>query len=169
MSRDKVVNIEGKEVKFTNLDKVYWPKEGYIKSHLLKHYQALADVILPYLKDRPENLNRHPDGIAGENFYQKNLEKHPDWAEIFEDKSDEGKTVHYFVCQDKASLAYMTNLGCIEINPWNSRTQSPDNPDYLIIDLDPEDIGFDKVVETALLVNDVLDSIGVPGYPKTSG
>lgn len=171
MGREKVVKIEGKEVKLTNLDKVFWPKEKYTKSDLMKHYQALSDVILPYLKDRPESLNRFPDGIEGESFYQKDMDhKGPDWLEIFEHDSDEaGKLIHYLLCQDKATLAYMVNLGCIDINPWNSRVQSPDNPDFMIIDLDPEDIGFDKVVEAALLVHDVLDSIGVEGYPKTSG
>lgn len=164
------MEIEGKEVKLTNLDKVYFPKDGYTKSHVMKHYQALADVILPYLKDRPESLNRFPDGIEGESFYHKDIEHHPDWAEIFERDSDEGhKKIHYLVCNDKATLAYMTNLGCIDLNPWSSRTQKPEYPDFMIIDLDPEDIGFDKVVEAALLVHDVLDSIGVEGYPKTSG
>lgn len=164
------MGIEGKEVKLTNLDKVYFPKDGYTKSHVMKHYQALADVILPYLKDRPESLNRFPDGIEGESFYHKDIEHHPDWAEIFERDSDEGhKKIHYLVCNDKATLAYMTNLGCIDLNPWSSRTQKPEYPDFMIIDLDPEDIGFDKVVEAALLVHDVLDSIGVEGYPKTSG
>ncbi len=169
MGRDKVVEIEGKEVNFTNLDKVYWPKEGYTKSDLLKYYQSMAEAILPYLKDRPESLNRHPHGIDGESFYQKNVEKHPDWAKTFEDKSEEGKTVHYLLCQDKATLAYMANLGCIEINPWNSRIQKPDNPDFLIIDLDPEAIGFEKVVEAAQVVRRVLEKIGATGHPKTSG
>lgn len=164
-----MVEIEGKEVNFTNLDKVYWPKEGYTKSDLLKYYQSMAEAILPYLKDRPESLNRHPHGIDGESFYQKNVEKHPDWAKTFEDKSEEGKTVHYLLCQDKATLAYMANLGCIEINPWNSRIQKPDNPDFLIIDLDPEAIGFEKVVEAAQVVRRVLEKIGATGHPKTSG
>ncbi len=167
--RDKIVEINGHEVKFTNLDKVYFPKDGITKSEVLKYYQAMAEVILPYLKDRPENLNRHPHGVGGESFYQKNVETHPDWVGIFEDKSDENKTVHYLVCQDKAALAYMANLGCIEINPWNSRTQKPEHPDYMIIDLDPEDIGFDKVVEAAAVVHDILEKLGVPSYPKTSG
>jgi len=167
--REKIVEIEGKEVKFTNLDKVYFPKDGITKSDLLKYYQSIAEVILPYLKDRPENLNRHPNGVGGDNFYQKNLESHPEWAEIFADKSDEDKVVHYLVCQDKAALAYMANLGCIEINPWNSRTGKPEHPDYMIIDLDPEDIGFNKVVETAMVVHEVLEALSVPSYPKTSG
>lgn len=168
--REKIVEIGGEEVKFTNLDKVYWPKEGYTKSDLLKYYQAVAEVMLPYLKDRPESLNRHPNGIEGDNFFQKNLEDHPEWVKTWAHKSDsDEKTVNYLVCNDKATLAYMANLGCIEINPWNSRTQSSTKPDFMIIDLDPEDIGFDKVVEAAQVVREVLDSIGVPGYPKTSG
>lgn len=168
MGKEKLVEIEGKQVKLTNLDKVWFPKDRYTKSHIMKHYQSLAEVVLPYVKDRPESLNRFPDGIEGESFYQKDLEHHPDWAEIYEDKSDT-KTVNYLVCNDKATLAYMVNLGCIDLNPWNSRVASPDRPDYMIIDLDPEDIGFEKVVESALLVADVLSSIGVEGYPKTSG
>ena len=127
--------------------------------------------MLPYLKDRPQSLNRHPNGIAGESFYQKDVTgKVPEWIDTFPYHSEaDDKDRNFMVCTDESSLLYIASLGCIEMNPWSSTIQSPDKPDWCIIDLDPDNNTFDSVIEAALVTKDVLDSVGVPSYPKTSG
>jgi bifunctional non-homologous end joining protein LigD len=171
MKNEILVKINGYPVKLTNLDKVYWPKEKYTKGDLIEYYRKVAKFILPYLKDRPENLNRHPGGITGPSFYQKNFEHlPPPWVTTKKIYSESNKAkINYLVCENEATLVYMANLGCIEINPWNSRIQSLEKPDYLIIDLDPEAISFEKVVVVAQAVHKLLDSIGVANFCKTSG
>ena len=169
-----VLRLNGHEVTVTHPTKIYWPEkdpaQGATKLDLIKYYQSVAPTLLPYLKDRPESLNRHPHGILGEHFYQKNLVDHPSWAKTTDLHSDEAeRIVHYLLCQDEATLAYMNNLGCIEINPWSSRVGHLDNPDYCVIDLDPEGIGFDAVIKVAQTVHAVLTELGIPGYPKTTG
>jgi len=168
---NKVVKLNGHELKLTNLDKVYWKKENYTKRDLLNYYYGVAPYMLPYMKDRPQSLNRHPNGINGMSFYQKNVEgKVPDWAQTFKEFSEStDENVHYFVCTNEASLVYMANLGCIEMNPWHSTIKNPNNPDYCLIDLDPHEIGFDKVIETAQAVKQVLDQLKIPSWCKTSG
>ncbi len=154
----------------SNPNKIFWPKDRYAKRDLVEYYDKIADVILPYLIDRPESLHRFPNGINGEEFYQKNLVDAPPEIRTIPLYSEaENKTVNYLLCQDKAALLYMANLGCIEINPWNSRIGSLDNPDYLILDLDPQGISFDNVVKVALATNDILKRSGITAYPKTSG
>jgi bifunctional non-homologous end joining protein LigD len=127
--------------------------------------------MVPYLLDRPQSLNRFPNGINGESFYQKNMKGKVDsWLTTFERLSvGTGKAKDFLVCTGTASLLYMANLGCIEINPWHSRTTSPLYPDWCVIDLDPGRISFEKVIETAQVIHRLLESIGVPSYPKTSG
>ncbi|MFL5754403.1 MAG: DNA ligase D [Bacteroidia bacterium] len=163
--------INGHELKFTNLSKIYWPKEKVSKRDMLNYYYQVAPFILPYLKDRPQSLNRHPNGIDGKSFYQKDVTgKAPDWVETYLYHSDaDDRDRNYLVAKDEASLLYMASLGCIELNPWSSRVQKPDHPDWCIIDLDPDKNSFDQVVEAALVTKEVLDSMGVPSYPKTSG
>lgn len=168
---DQKVMVEGHELSFTNLNKVYWKKEGYAKLDLINYYDQIADYILPYLKDRPESLRRNPNGIAGKSFFQKDVkDMPPDWIKtemIFSESND--KDIKYLICQNRATLLYLANLGCIELNPWHSRVGSLDYPDYLIIDLDPHEISFEKVIEAALIVKDVLDELKIPSYCKTSG
>ena len=164
-------NATSTKAVLTNLDKLYWKKEKITKGDVISYYDAIAPYMLPYMKDRPQSLNRTPDGVAGMNFYQKDMTgKVPDWITLHPSFSESNKeTIKYMVCTGKDSLLYMANLGCIEMNPWHSRTKKPDNPDYCVIDLDPHEIGFDKVVATAIVVNKVLASLGIQGYPKTSG
>ncbi|MHA4844212.1 non-homologous end-joining DNA ligase [Flavitalea antarctica] len=169
--KNTVKKVNGKELKFTNLDKIYWPKEKITKRDVLNYYKSVATYMMPYLKDRPQSLNRHPNGIEGESFYQKNIAgKFPSWIKThdYKNTSKEGQK-KFFVCSDEASLLYLANLGCIEINPWHSRVTNPDNPDFCIIDLDPDTNRFEQVIEAAITVKGVLDSIKVPSYPKTSG
>jgi len=156
---------------FTHLDKIFWPKEKITKGEVIEYYQKIAPYMLPYLKDRPESLNRHPNGINGKNFFQKNFTYEPPaFVKLKKIYSDSNKAnINYLVCENKDTLLYMANLGCIEINPWFSRIKSLDKPDYAVIDLDPENIGFDKVVEVAKEVHKLLDQIKVPNYCKTSG
>ena len=167
----QVKTINGKEIKFTNLDKFYWPKEKITKRDLINYYYRVAPFILPYLKDRPQSMLRHPDGITGFSFYYKNIKgKGPDWLQTYNyhSKSD-GEDKEYLVAKDEASLLYMASLGSIEMNPWHSRVQSEDYPDWCIIDLDPAKNTFDQVIEAANVCKQVLETLGIIGYPKTSG
>jgi DNA ligase D-like protein (predicted polymerase)/DNA ligase D-like protein (predicted 3'-phosphoesterase) len=155
----------------TNLDKVYWPEEGYTKGDLINYYKTVGKYILPYLTDRPESLLRHPNGIAGQSFYQKNAgEQAPDWVETITVRSEStGEDVHYIICQDQTTLSYLNNLGCIQLNPWNSRTPSLYTPDYLVLDLDPGENTFEEVIEVAQVTKEVLDQAGAASFCKTSG
>ena len=160
------------ELKFTNLNKPYWKKEGITKGDMLNYYAKIAPYILPYMKDRPQSLHRHPDGINGLQFFQKDMRgKIPGWIATHESFSEStNETIQYMVCNDEATLLYMANLGCIEMHPWHSRTKKPDNPDYCLIDLDPDKNNtYDQVVEVAQLIKQLLDDVGAECYPKTSG
>lgn len=168
---EKTITLDGHPLKFTNLKKIYWPKEKITKGDLLNYYYGIADYMMPYMKDRPQSLNRFPDGITGESFYHKNMGGKVDkWLKTFERFSEStGEPKDFLICTNTASLLYMANLGCIEMNPWHSRVQSPHNPDWCVIDLDPGNISFEKVIETAQLVKKILDTLQIPSYPKTSG
>ena len=159
------------ELKFTNLDKIFWPKEKITKRELINYYYQVAPFILPYLKDRPQSMNRFPNGIEGKSFYFKNVtDTAPDWADTYLYKSDTDKEdKHYLVGKDEATLLYMANLGCIEMNPWNSTVKKPDYPTYCIIDLDPDKNSFDQVIETAQVTRQILDDMGIDSFCKTSG
>ena len=167
----QVRKICGHELKFTHLSKVYWPEDGVTKRDMFNYYYQVAEYILPYLKDRPMSLNRFPNGIHGPSFYQKDVKgKAPDWiTKTFPYTTSEGEHKEYLVGSDESYLLWMASLGCIEMNPWFSRVQSPDNPDYCVIDLDPDKNTFDQVIAAALEVKKVLDAIDVPSYCKTSG
>ncbi|OJX57750.1 MAG: hypothetical protein BGO89_07205 [Candidatus Kapaibacterium thiocyanatum] len=159
------------ELSLTNLTKFYWRRGGITKRDVLEYYHAISSYVMPYLKDRPQSLLRHPEGAERAGFYQKDVKgKVADWMRLHVDYSEStGKDVHYLVCEDKATLLYMANMGCIEMHPWHSRADHPDHPDYCLIDLDPLSIGFDKVVKTALVVKDVLDDWKIASFCKTSG
>ena len=163
--------IGGHTLKFTNLDKVYYPDEGYTKRDVLNYYDAVADLILPHLKDRPLSLKRYPNGIKQEFFFQKNVhESFPSWMRTEAiDSEHTGKPINYCFAEDRASLLYLVNLGCIDHNPWMSRSPHLENPDFILIDLDPHQCPYDRIVDAALAAKRVLDSIGLVGYPKTTG
>ncbi|GFO62393.1 DNA ligase D [Geomonas paludis] len=169
--QEEVLILDGHRLELSNLDKVFWPDQGYTKGDVINYYRTMAHAMLPHLVDRPESLYRTPNGIAEPGFFQKEAgELPPSWIttrEIYSKHVD--KNIKFFVCQDEATLVYMANLGCIEINPWLSRLQNLDYPDYFVIDLDPEDIPFAKVIETALAVREVLERAGAVSFPKTSG
>ncbi len=165
------VNVNSVNVPFTNVDKIYWPDEGYTKFDLLKYYYTISDTLLPYLKDRPLILKRYPNGIKGQMFYQHNLEDAPEFVDIYKSTEGEtGKIVHNPIANNLAALLYLVNLGTITQNPWFSRVPSISKPDYFVFDLDPgDDATFEKIKRVALEVKKVLDEIGLNGYPKTSG
>lgn len=171
-SKDNIVKIDGHPLTLTNLSKLYWPKEKISKGDLIAYYDTMADYILPYLKNRPLSLKRNPNGISDEGFYHKDAgEQAPSWVKKYDVRSESNdKMISYIVCNNKATLLYIANLGSIEINPWNSTIKKIDHPTYMIIDIDPSPKNtFDQVVETALAVKKVLDKAGVDGYCKTSG
>lgn len=163
----------GKEtVAITNRHKIFWPDEGYTKGDVIDYYDKMADYILPHLKDRPLSLKRNPNGIRDEGFFHKDAgENAPKYVDVFKVKSDSNnKIIDYIVCNNRATLLYLANLGCIEMNPWNSTNKAPDNPSWMVIDIDPSDKNkFTDVVDVALATKDVLDKAGVDCYCKTSG
>lgn len=172
ISSDSEFTLEVDQIKvaITNPDKMYWPEAKLTKYDLLDYYIKMSDYILPYLKDRPESLHRHPNGIQGDSFYQKDHENLPTWIDTvaIASKSSE-KELNYLLCQNQATLIYMNNLGCIELHPWHSTLYQLDRPDYAIIDLDPsKDNTFEQVIETALATKAVLDDAKIKGFCKTS-
>ncbi len=163
------LEVEGKPLRFANLGKVYFPEVKVTKRELLCYYARVADLILPFLRNRPLTLRRRPDGMAGEEFYQKDAERAPEWARTVKIES-EGRMLPHFVGGDLATLLYLTNLGCIDHNPWSSQVDKLECPDWLFIDLDPTaGTPFSTVVEVARAANDVLGEIGMKTYLKTSG
>jgi bifunctional non-homologous end joining protein LigD len=167
----QIKKINGHELKFSHLSKIYWPKEKITKRDMLNYYYQVAPYILPYLKDRPQSLNRHPDGIEGFSFYQKDIKgKAPEWIEKFEYHSEaDTRDKEFLVCTNEAGLLYMASLGCIEMNPWSSSIYKPDFPNWCIIDFDPDKNPFNQVIEAAQVTHRLLESLGVKSYCKTSG
>jgi bifunctional non-homologous end joining protein LigD len=170
-AKEASVQIDGHTLKFTNLKKLYYPDEGYTKGDVLRYYDSVAGLILPHLKDRPLSLKRYPNGIKDQYFFQKDSpDSFADWLRTESIESDhKGSTINYVFAEDRASLLYLVNLGCIDHNPWMSRSPTLDNPDFVLIDLDPQECPYDLIVDAALLVKGVLDRIGLAGYPKTTG
>ncbi len=168
----RIIRLNGNEIKLTNQNKIYWPEEDFTKGDMINYYNTMYKYIIPYLKDRPESLNRTPNGITNKGFYQKDAGgQAPDWVKSVKLYSESAeKDIDYIICNDKATLLYLNNLGCIEINPWNSRLGSLEYPDYMVIDLDPSDKNtFEEVIDAALATKEVLDKAGAKAYCKTSG
>jgi bifunctional non-homologous end joining protein LigD len=155
---------------FSNTEKVFWPREHYTKGDMLDYYEAVASTILPHLRDRPMVLNRYPGGITGESFFQKqvDLSQLPPWVKTAK-VHHSNRVIDYVLVQDLETLLYVVNLGSIELNPFLSKVPSILAPDYMVIDLDPEDVPFKGVVEVALTIHEILNSIGAENYCKTSG
>jgi bifunctional non-homologous end joining protein LigD len=171
-NRELSLNLAGKELKLTHLDKIYFPKDGYTKRDVLLHYTAASPHLLPFLADRPLVLHRYPNGIAAGAFYQKDSGPGiPDWIRTVKIYSgSKREEIAYFLADDLASLLYLTNLGCIEQNPFSARADDLEKPDYMFIDLDPTDgTGFQRVVQSALLLGKVLEQAKLEWFTKTSG
>lgn len=169
-SNEVVLTVDDRRLKFTNIKKVFYPQEGYTKRDLINFYAAVADLLVPHLQGRPLSLRRYPNGIEGESFFQKEAPAGiPDWLRTEKIATDEESSTRFVIADDKASLLYLANLGCIDQNPWMSRMGSLENPDYILIDLDPYHCGYDRIIEAAKLVRERLDQIELDGYPKTTG
>jgi bifunctional non-homologous end joining protein LigD len=174
----EVVERHGRrELKLSNLDKPFWPEEGITKGDLIDYYRAVAPVLVAHLRDRPFTMRRYPDGAYGKAFFQKDAPSHmPDWIGTFRvEVSSRGSArqrrwIEAPLVNDEATLLWMANMGCIDMNAWYSRVDRPDRPDWVLFDLDPSaDAGFRETVEVALLVKEALDALGLASYPKTSG
>jgi bifunctional non-homologous end joining protein LigD len=179
MKKNRLTEVSNHEFKvgkqllqLTNQNKIFWPDEKFTKGDVVRYYDQISDFILPYLKNRPQSLHRFPNGINAPSFYHKNISSGtiPQWLKTEKIYSESNKEyIDYLICNDKATLLYMANLGCIEINPWNSRINKPDYPDWMVIDLDPEEIAFSEVVKVAIETKKLLDEIEIECYCKTSG
>jgi bifunctional non-homologous end joining protein LigD len=171
---EAVITIEGRQLKFTNLKKVFYPADGYTKRDVINFYDAVAGLLLPHLQGRPLSLKRYPNGIGQDFFFQKDASGFPDWLhrEELKDEDDaesQAESKIRAICDDRASLLYLANLGCIDQNPYMCRMGSLEHPDFILIDLDPYHCGYDRIVEAAQLVHEKLRLIGLEGYPKTTG
>ena len=163
--------VASKEVKLTNLKKMFWPADGYTKGDLVAYYERVAPLLLPYLRDRPLVLTRYPDGITGKSFFQKDApEFTPAWVHTERVYSkDAEREIDYFVVDDVESLRYVANSGTIPLHLWASRLGSLERPDWLVLDLDPKGAPFTDVVKVARALHRILDDLELPSYPKTSG
>lgn len=158
-------------VAFTNVDKVFWPDEGYTKGDLIAYYEGIAEWLLPYLRDRPVVLTRYPDGIDGKSFFQKDAPVYaPDWLRLETMWSEHAeREIRYFVLDDLPSLLYVANMGTIPLHVWSSRVAALERPDWCILDLDPKGAPFKDVVTIARYLHELCDDVGLPNFVKTSG
>ena len=172
---DKVVR-GNRELKLSNLDKVFFPVEGITKGDLVEYYRDVAPVLVPHLRDRPFTMVRYPDGIEGGRFFQKDAPSHmPEWiarhrAVVSTRESPrQKKAVNFPLVNDELALLWMVNMGCIDMNAWYSRVDKPDRPEFVLVDLDPSpEVGIEETVQVALLIKQALDAFGLVGFPKTS-
>ena len=162
---EEILTVDGHRLKFTNLNKLYYPKDKIAKRDLLNYYDAVAQLIVPHLKDRPLSLKRYPNGIDEPFFFQKEVApSFPKWLH-----TADADGIESVIGNDRATLLFLVNLGCIDHNPWMSRIDSLDHPDYMLIDLDPQECPYEKIVEAALVVRAKLDLAELESYPKTTG
>ncbi|MGH7482327.1 MAG: non-homologous end-joining DNA ligase [Longimicrobiales bacterium] len=168
---DARVDIGGNVVALSNLDKPFWPALGLTKRDLLEHYAGVAELLLPHLRDRAMVMKRYPNGWRGDHFFMKRTPEHaPEWIERCRIEHASGNVIDFPMVQDAATLLWVVNLGCIDLNPWYSRCDDVDRPDVLHFDLDPVDgTPFSRVREAALVVRDTLGALGMPVFVKTSG
>ena len=166
-----VLKADGKEVRLTNLRKIFWPDLGLTKGDLLQYYADVAGVLLPHIRDRAMVMKRYPHGAAGDFFFMKRAPSpRPAWIRICSIPHDSGNVIDFPMIQDMAALLWVINLGCIDLNQWYARCDDVDRPDYLHFDLDPgAGAGFDRVLETALIVREALDTLQMPSLVKTTG
>jgi bifunctional non-homologous end joining protein LigD len=163
--------VAGREVRVTNLRKIFWPELGLTKGDLLQYYAAVSDALLPHIRDRAMVMKRYPHGASGSFFFMKRAPApRPAWIEICRIDHGNGNVIDFPMIQDEAALLWVINLGCIDLNQWYATCDDVDRPDYLHFDLDPG-VGatFDKVIETALIVRDALTSLKMPVVAKTTG
>jgi bifunctional non-homologous end joining protein LigD len=166
---DRILEVGRERVSLTSLDRVYWPDEKLTKFDLLCYYLKVSDLIMPFLKHRPAILQRYPRGIKAPMFFQQDTESAPAFVKTVSLVNQEGREVRYSVYTTVGSLLHFVNLGTIEEHPWHSTLQHLDKPDYFMLDLDPKQAPWQNVLEVALVCKEVLDELGLPAFPKTSG
>ena len=165
------IEVEGKPVKLTNLNKLFWPDLGITKRDLIQYYADVSQQLLPHLQDRAMVMKRYPNGAYGDFFFQKRAPvPRPDWIDICSIEHSSGNVIDFPVIRDLPSLLWVVNLGCIDLNQWYARCDDVNRPDYLHFDLDPvKGADFSDVLKTSLLVHDALDALELPNYAKTTG
>jgi bifunctional non-homologous end joining protein LigD len=164
------VKIGRHEVNISNPDKLFFPERGLTKGELVQYYLDVADCVLPHLRRRPFHMKRYPNGVDGDFFHQKRVPPHPDFVDEVFVEFPSGHSTVFAVIDNAAALAWVINLGCIELHTWASRVEQIEQPDYLLIDLDPTFDGqWPHVREIAVVVREVMDELGLASYPKTSG
>jgi len=168
---DLELRLGRRTVGLTNLNKVFWPEAGYTKRDLLRYYADVSSALLPHLHDRAMVMKRYPNGIHGKLFFMKRTPPgHPAWLETCPIMHKSASLIAFPMVQDLAALLWVVNLGCIDLNPWYARCDDTDRPDYLHFDLDPgPGVSFARVRETAMVVRDALEALGMPTLIKTSG
>jgi bifunctional non-homologous end joining protein LigD len=165
------IEVEGRLVKLTNLDKPFWPKLGITKRDLIQYYADVSSALLPHLVDRAMVMKRYPNGADGDFFFMKRAPSpRPDWIDLCHIEHSSGNVIDFPMIQDLASLLWVVNLGCIDLNQWYARCDDVDRPDYLHFDLDPvPGASFKKVIQTALFLRQGLKSLKMPCFAKTTG
>jgi bifunctional non-homologous end joining protein LigD len=163
--------VDGKEVRLTNLRKIFWPQLRLTKGDLLQYYADVADVLLPHIRDRAMVMKRYPHGASGDFFFMKRAPSpRPSWIRICAIDHGSKGVIDFPVIDDRAALMWVINLGCIDLNQWYARCDDVDRPDYVHFDLDPgSGAGFERVIETALIVKEALDTLKMPSLVKTTG
>ena len=164
------IEVDGRRVPLTNLGKVFWPELGLTKRDLLQYYAEIAPVLLPHVRNKPMVMKRYPHGISGDFFFMKRAPAgRPEWIQTCAVSHGSGNIIDFPMAQDTAALLWLINLGCIDLNPWYAPCATPRLPEYLHFDLDPQDAPFEAVRESALIVRDALQTLGMTVYAKTSG
>ena len=168
---DVELEVEDKKVKLTNLQKPFWPDLGITKGDLIQYYADVSPYLLPHIEHRAMVMKRYPNGAYGDFFFQKRAPvPRPEWIDVCSIEHSSGNVIDFPIIRDLASLLWVVNLGCIDLNQWYARCDDVNRPDYLHFDLDPvKGAEFDDVLKTALLVHDALNSLNMPNYPKTTG
>ncbi len=169
---ERVLKYGKIELKLSNQKKIYWPDEGITKGQLIDYYEQIAPLMLPYLVDKPISLNRFPNGIKGDSFFQKDIDAKtvPNWLKTVRLTSENtGQTVNYLICNEEPTLLWIANMGSIEINPWLSTYKNKQNPIFAVLDLDPNGVDFKEVIKVAQTAHELFDYLEVKHYVKTSG
>src|SRR5512132_1631340 len=166
-----ILGVDGRDVRLTNLRKIFWPDLGLTKGDLLRYYASVAGVLLPHVRNRAMVMKRYPHGAAGEFFFMKRAPSpRPEWIETCSIEHESGNIIDFPMIQDLAALLWVINLDCIDLNQWYATCDDVDIPDYLHFDLDPvKGTPFEKVLETAMVVHEALDALKMPNYAKTTG
>jgi bifunctional non-homologous end joining protein LigD len=166
-----ILTVDRKDVRLTNLRKMFWPELGLTKGDLLQYYASVADALLPHVRDRAMVMKRYPHGVSGAFFFMKRAPTpRPAWIETCAIDHGSDKVIDFPVIQDQAALLWVINLGCIDLNPWYARIDDVDRPDYLHFDLDPgAGAAFERVLEAGLVVREALDALKIPSFVKTTG